>query len=306
MKKIIILTGPTASGKTALGISLALERGGYEIINADSMLVYRKMDVGTAKPTPSELAEIPHHLINIREPNEAFTAGDFVRETRRAIDEITQRGKRPIIVGGTGFYLKALLYGLWDAPKADPSIRKRLDQLTSPDLYDQLTQRDSVSALRIGINDRYRLVRALELIEASGKSPTELQAAQSTEPDPLFDLWVLDRPNAELHERIERRTRQMLDSGLIEEVQKIRTEYPGARALASVGYRQVCDQLDGVKPAGRIVKPGLPGLEEEISLATRQLVKSQRTWFRANKNARWFMLDQDLPLLKQAFSQMES
>jgi tRNA dimethylallyltransferase len=302
--KTAILTGPTATGKTGLAIELAEQNGSVEIINADSLLVYRGMDIGTAKPLPAELEKVRHHLIDVRDPHEAFTAGDFHREATQAINEIHARGKRALIVGGTGFYLKTLLYGLWPAPKSDPALRQRLEQETNEELYLRLEKRDSESALRIGRNDRYRLIRAHEMIELSGITPTEMQAQTPKEPDPRFELWVLDRANDELYARIEMRTEQMIEQGLIDEVKSLQARYAGQelpRALSSVGYRETQDYLAGILPEGRKIAPGLQGLKSEISLSTRQLVKSQRTWFRGEKASQWFVLDQDLDAIHQAW-----
>jgi tRNA dimethylallyltransferase len=302
--KVAILTGPTATGKTGLAIELAEKHGSIEIINADSLLVYRGMDIGTAKPSQAEQKNIPHHLIDVRDPHEPFTAGDFHREATKAIDEIHSRGKRALIVGGTGFYLKTLLYGLWPAPKSDPAVRQKLEQESNDKLYEKLEKRDPDAALRIGRNDRYRLIRAHEMIELSGMTPTEMQAQTPKEPDPRFELWVLDRTNDELYARIDQRTRLMLEQGLIEEVKTLQARYAGQelpRALSSVGYRETQDHLAGILPEGRKIAPGIEGLKSEISLSTRQLVKSQRTWFRGEKSSHWFTLEQDLPAFYQAW-----
>jgi tRNA dimethylallyltransferase len=215
--KTAILTGPTATGKSALALKLAREHGRIEIINADSLLVYRGMDIGTAKPTQEERSSIPHHLIDIRNPDEAYTAGDFFKDATKTIEEIHARGNRALITGGTGFYLKALLYGLWDVPKGDPMIRSQLEMKTNEELFDELKKKDSIAALKIGPNDRYRLVRALELIVQTGKKPTELQKNLPEKPNPNFVLWILDRDNPELYERISRRTQSMLKEGLVDE-----------------------------------------------------------------------------------------
>jgi tRNA dimethylallyltransferase len=257
------------------------------------MLVYRGMDIGTAKPTPAELSLVPHHLIDIRDPDQPFTAGEFVRETETALKDILSRGRRPLLVGGTGFYLKALLYGLWETPAADPAIRARLEQETNESLYQRLMKRDEQAALRIGTNDRYRLIRAWEILEQSGKSPTELASERPSTPDPCFTLLVIDRDPKELEGIIRSRTQAMLAGGIIEETARVLARYPDARALDAVGYDQVRHYLQKTSPLGRKVKPGLEGLAEEIELATRQLVKRQRTWFRAEKSARWFKLERD-------------
>lgn len=298
--KVALLTGTTASGKTALAIQWASSnflQTPIEIINADSLLVYRGMDIGTAKPTPSELNLVPHHLINIRNPDEPFTAGDFYRAVEETLTDIDARGKRAIIVGGTGFYLKTLLYGLWDAPPANPELRQKLDLLSSQDLFEKLEKQDPLTAQRISAHDRYRLIRALEMMTLTGKKVSELENSSRKQADPRFELLVIDRNNDELFERISQRTQEMLKNGLIDEVQKIQSQYPQARSLSAVGYAQVCDYLAQRTPPGRKIKPGLPGLQDEIELATRQLVKRQRTWFRGQPTADHFILDSDLEKL---------
>lgn len=298
--KIGILAGPTASGKSALALEFARSHPKIELINADSLIIYRAMDIGTAKPTPRELAEIRHHLVNIREPDEAFTAGDFVRAAWDAIADIQTRGRAPLLVGGSGFYLKALLHGLWPAHPSDPDLRARFEARTSQSLFEELLRADPEAARKIGVNDRYRLVRALEVFALSGATPSGLSRAQAERgADPRFAFWVIDRENEELRNRIQARTRQMLEAGLIEEVRALATRYPGVRPLSAVGYAQVSSHLAGRKPSGREPRPGLAGLADEIELATLQLVKRQRTWFRSQKAAEFFVLDRDLIRIKE-------
>ncbi|OFZ21640.1 MAG: tRNA (adenosine(37)-N6)-dimethylallyltransferase MiaA [Bdellovibrionales bacterium GWB1_55_8] len=304
--KIPILTGTTASGKTAIAIELARDHGDIEIVNADSMLVYRGMDVGTAKPSAQELRDIPHHLVDIRNPDEPYTAGDFFREATAAIREIQARGKKPFVVGGTGFYLKALLYGMWSAPPADPGFRARLENLSNEQLFSDLSRSDPVSAAKIGQNDRYRLVRALEILHLSGQTTSELRSATKPIPNPDFEFFWVDRDTPELHSRIHERTAQMLRNGLIDEVSKILKSTPEARSLGAVGYAQVRDFLKGNKPKGRKIKEGMAGVQDEIELATRQLVKRQRTWFKSQTDATPTLLERDRDLLlgrlREAFS----
>ena len=302
--KIAVLTGTTASGKTGLGIEFARAHGNIEIINADSLLVYRGMDIGTAKPTTQELKIVPHHLIDICDPSENFTAGDFVKKAHEAIEDIQKRGKTPLVLGGTGFYLKALILGLWDAPKTDRAVRAHIESRTVEENFQILTEKDPTTALRIGINDHYRIVRALEIIEISGKTPTELESSQKTEAPYDYEVWILDRPEEELRKRIHARSAQMIEAGLIEEVKVIREKYPESRALGSVGYRQVCSYLDGVEPEGRKIPSGIPGLLAEIELGTRQLVKKQRTWFRGQIDATWFEMERDLELIQLRFKEL--
>ncbi len=302
-----ILTGPTATGKTTLALELVQLNPQIEIVNADSLLVYKSMDIGTAKPSQQELKKVPHHLINIRYPNENFTAGDFVRGVEESIQDIESRGKQALIVGGTGFYLKALLYGLWEGSKSDPKLRAQLEERSSRDLYEELLQADQETALRIGVNDRYRLLRSVEIIKLTNKTPSQLQKeteAKGSTIQPRYRLWVIDRPEEETLRRIETRAQAMLEGGFVDEVKAVRAQYPGARALMAVGYAQVCNYLDGVQPEGRKLKPGLEGLYDEIVLATRQLLKKQRTWFRGQKGGTWYILDQDREKLTQAFREI--
>lgn len=300
--KIAILTGPTATGKSSIALNWATENPEVELINADSLLVYRGLNIGTAKPTEAELQQVPHHLVNICNPDESFTAGEFVRATELAIETIYKKGKKPLIVGGTGFYLNSLLFGIWKVPASDPDVKKRLSEKENPELFQTLQKIDPVSAQKIGSSDRYRLIRFLEIFELTGKTPVELQAEHPTTPDPRFQLWIVDRENSELFSRIEQRTQKMLEDGLIDEFKKIQNQYPDCRPLKSVGYAQVHTFLEGLEVPGRKPKPGLEGLSEEIQLATRQLVKSQRTWFkgqetRVPETKRW-ILDSDLEKLK--------
>ena len=300
-----ILAGVTASGKTALALEFARRHPHVEIVNADSLLIYRGMDIGTAKPTASERGSTRHHLIDIRDPAEDFTAAHFRAEVHKALDDIHSRGQRALLVGGTGFYLKALLYGLWDAPPADDQLRAELSKFSGQELYDRLEAKDSEAALRIGRNDHYRLIRALEILALTGKTPTELEAARPSDPDPRFTLWITDRPQPDLESRIATRTQAMLQDGLLEETKRLAAQYPKARALGAIGYAQVANFLAGKKPEGRKPAQGIEGLRTEIELATRQLVKSQRTFFRgltAKGGGEFFVLEQDRSKL---WSEME-
>ncbi len=301
-----ILTGPTASGKTALSLHLSSLQPQLEIINADSLLFYKELAIGTAKPTPRELASVTHHLIGTHQLDQPFSAADFYRAAQTLITEITARGKRALIVGGSGFYLKALLFGLWEAPASDPQVRARLSHLSLTELHQQLLVQDPESAQSIGAHDRYRLVRALEIIELCGKTPTQLKALMPTHPDPRFALWVIDRSNADLHQRIASRTSQMLENGLIAEYQTFQDQYPGAAGLKSVGYLQVAQCLGSgltLSPAQMTDK-----LNESIALATRQLVKRQRTWFRNQlakiPQSQQFLLDAQGQQLEEAFKKV--
>jgi tRNA dimethylallyltransferase len=291
---IPILTGTTASGKSALALEYALSHGNIELINADSIQLYRGFDIGSAKSTLEERACVPHHLIDVCNPEETFTAGDFVRKVDQTITEILEHGKRPLLVGGTGFYLKALLHGLWDAPAADPRLRALLSGLPREELYKRLEKIDPTSAHRITPGDPYRLIRALEIHALTGKTPTELEQAPKVHRSAhAFKLIVIDREQEELEARIRTRAQAMLAQGLIEETTRLLREHPSARALEAVGYAQVVAHLRGEKPKGRELRPGTQGLIDEITLATRQLVKRQRTWFRGQSKAHLWILDRE-------------
>jgi tRNA dimethylallyltransferase len=304
-----ILTGPTSTGKTSLALKWASEKPNLEIINADSLLVYRGLDIGTAKPQPHEKC-VPHHLLDLVDPDEPFTAAHFVKHTQHAIEDIHRRGKRALIVGGSGFYLKALLFGLWQV-KTIECLPQNNSLRTNEDLYRELLQQDPLSARRIGIHDRYRLVRSVDLLHTQGKTPSQLQAELSSGMDEHFELWIIDRDPQELQKRIEIRTELMLQTGLLEETQRLIAHYPKSFALKAVGYAQVSAYLH-YRPQvqGRKITPGLKGLSEEIQLATRQLVKRQRTWLKGqflkkeHPAIQKFQLEQDAFKLQRVFESM--
>lgn len=311
-RPVALLTGTTASGKTSAAIAFCEKNPNLEIINADSLLIYRGMDIGTAKPTHEELSRVPHHLIDIRNPDENYTAGDFVRGVDEAIRNIHSRGKRALIVGGSGFYLKALLFGMWDSEKSDPKLREALEKIDTKALFEKLLSVDPEFAWKIGPNDRYRIIRAVETHSLSGKKPSDLEAESKSEPIPGFSLFILDRESSELEERIRERTRQMIRDGLVAEVEALSKKYPGARALESVGYAETRAHLAEEVPAGRKIQAGLPGLADEICLSTRQLVKRQRTWFKGQflkphpELSTLFTLDHDREKLDQALKSVYS
>ena len=306
---ILVITGPTATGKTTTAIKLAQEfnkTNGHtqiEIINADSVLVFKEFNIGSAKPTEAEKEGIPHHLINICDPLDDFSAGIFVEKVDTAISDICTRGMRPLIVGGSGFYLKALLHGLWDVPRANKAYRLELEQKTNDELKNQLALADPDALNTIHINDRYRLIRALEMIHGSNKSLTEIknEHKNTVVSKYNFHLWILDRENADLLERIKIRAKLMLDSGLVNETETLFKKYPGAKILNSVGYKEVMQHILGHKPEGRKIAPGTQGLIDEIILATKHLVKKQRTWFKGEQGAHWFPPENDFDEMKTKF-----
>ena len=268
-------------------------------------MVYRHLDIGTAKPSPRELGLVPHHLVDILDPKQPYTAGDFRRDVELALRDIHSRGARALIVGGTGFYLKALTHGMWDAPKSPPELRARLEAHQSSDLFRTLEEKDPAAAQKIGPGDRYRLVRALELIETTGQRVSELEKNHATRPvAPHLHLLVIDRETEELEKRIADRTDQMLQAGLLDEVSTAEKKWGAVRPLEAVGYAQCVAYLKGVPPEGRKLRPGLPGLHDEIVLATRQLVKRQRTWFKGIDGAERFTLPSEANLVNDRLQEI--
>ena len=280
----LALTGPTASGKTAAALAIA-QRWPVEIISVDSALVYRGMDIGTAKPSAAELAAVPHHLIDIRDPLDAYSAAEFVRDATRLRDEIAARGRITLLVGGTMLYLKALLDGIDDMPAAQPEVRAAIEAeaLTQgwPALHAQLAQVDPATAARLAPNDSQRISRALEVFRVSGQPISALQqgARKGAWPLPagaLLSLEPTDR--AWLHARIAQRFDAMLAAGFIDEVKALRARgdlHPDLPSMRCVGYRQAWEALDAGTPAA------LQQLREQGIAATRQLAKRQITWLRS-------------------------
>ena len=292
MVQSIILTGATAVGKSQLALQVA-KICNLEIINADSIAFYQEFDIGSAKPTLKERQEVPHHLIDVARPDAIYHAGDFLRDIEQVISDIHARGKRALIVGGSGFYLKALRYGLWPAPPTSRSFRESIEEKSMEALVAELKEKDPVHLQKIGSKDRYRIVRALEIITLSGEKPSELQAKMKTEPDPKYSLWVINREANQLVKRMRFRIEEMIEAGWIEEVKALRATYPNSKSLGAVGYAQILRYLDGIAPQGRKLLPGLPGLISEIELSHRQLAKTQRTWHQNLKPDESFLLDED-------------
>jgi len=281
----IALVGPTASGKTAAALALAESlqgHGGAEIISIDSALVYRGMDIGTAKPSRQELAAVPHHLIDTLDPLQSYSAAEFAKDATRLIHDIRARGKTPLLVGGTLLYLKALLEGLNDIPAANPEVRSQIQQqaerLGWPALHAQLAQVDPTTAARLAPGDSQRIGRALEAWTATGQTLTSFhQSAKSNAPDwhmPIISLEPADR--AWLHGRIAQRFDQMMATGFMDEVRSLRQRgdlNPDLPSMRCVGYRQAWEGLDANGPESEIRERGI--------FATRQLAKRQITWLRS-------------------------
>lgn len=278
----IFLMGPTASGKTGLAVEL-VQRFPLEIISVDSALVYRGMDIGTAKPDTATLAQAAHHLIDIIEPTASYSAAQFRTDALKLMEEITARGKIPLLVGGTMLYFKALQGGLSNLPEANAEIRARLEEEAKAQgwsaLHERLAAVDAKTAGRLEKTDAQRIQRALEVWEITGRPMSEIykQSKGETLPYQLLKLALVPSDRSVLHERIAVRFRTMLEQGLVEEVRGLRVRYPELTAelpsMRCVGYRQAWQHLDG--------EFNLPELVNKGIAATRQLAKRQLTWLRA-------------------------
>ncbi len=296
----IMILGPTASGKTAVSLELA-EKFPCEIISIDSALVYRKMDIGTAKPTKEEQARCPHHLIDIIEPTESYSAANFVADAERLIGQIRSRGKIPLIVGGTMLYAKALRDGLSELPSTIPEVREellnRIEEEGLESLYEELKQVDPETAGRLFPGDTQRITRALEVFQISGKPISSFYGSTKATDYSVATVALLPPDRAELHKKIEVRFDQMLQAGFLEEVKSLR-QIEGLTknhtSMRCVGYRQAWDYLDG-----------LIGREEfrmAAIAATRQLAKRQMTWLRSMQSIQTF--DPADPKLNEELSEL--
>jgi tRNA dimethylallyltransferase len=282
----LILAGPTASGKSNIAHSVARELGDVELLSCDSVAVYEGLEIGSAKPSPLEQSEVHYHGVSIRKPNEVFSAADFVSLFENAKQKAQTNHNRLWAVGGSAFYVRAAFLGMWDAPAASEPLRARLMAEPIEALYAKLLELDPESAKRVGTNDRYRLVRANEVMELTGKTPSELENERAVPQNVL--LWTIDRDDSELSLRIRARTKAMLARGWIDEVKGLSTVYPPdqVRALRSVGYLEILRFLKGEQPPGRKKVNTLAELEDEIVLATHQLARTQRSFFRSLRDKR--------------------
>lgn len=295
----IALAGPTASGKSAASLAIA-QRWPVEIISVDSALVYRGMDIGSAKPSAAERAQVPHHLIDILDPLQSYSAADFVRDTTRLVGEIAARGRTALLVGGTMLYFKALLVGLDDMPEADAGVRERIEARALeqgwPALHAELARVDPITAARLPPNDSQRIQRALEVYEVSGRPISSFQTGRTHNPDSplapehLISLEPQDR--GWLHARIAQRFDDMLAAGFLDEVRRLRargdltTELPSMRC---VGYRQAWDMLQAHGDA--LTREQIAALRDLGIFATRQLGKRQLTWLRSMPQRRVIACD---------------
>jgi tRNA dimethylallyltransferase len=301
---VLVLFGPTASGKTDLLMRL-FGRGSSpkaEVVSADSMQVYRGMDIGTAKPSPEERLQLPHHLIDIRNPDEQFTAGDFVRIAREAIDDIIRRGNIPIVAGGTGFYLKNLVLGLPDAPPSDQAIREalklELQEKGAAALMEELARFDPVSAGKIHLNDEYRLLRALEVQRLCGRPLSSFSVTSRTgAPGYDFRIIGLYRPREELYCRIDARCTDMFSRGLPDEVQKLYDAgyTPRAPGLRAIGYREFFVEDPPASGVFRLSRD-IAGVQALVAMNSRRYAKRQLTFFSSLPGAKWADADGEIQI----------
>jgi tRNA dimethylallyltransferase len=282
---LVVVLGPTASGKTALSLALA-ERFGGEIVNCDSVAMYREFEIGTAKPTPSERGRAPHHLLDCVAPNSHITAGDYARQARLVLDEIKTRGRLPILVGGTGLYLRALLEGLFPGPQRSEELRERLRERVesrgSNYLHSILCRLDPAAAKKIHANDTPKLIRGIEVCLASRQKMTELWQQHGREPLRGFRVLRLglDPDRQALYDRINRRAQEMFESGLVEETRRLLEKYgTAAGPLGSLGYKQAAQFLVGELTREQAL--------QAAQQAHRNYSKRQMTWFRREPEVHW-------------------
>lgn len=284
--RVIAVMGPTAVGKTWLVSQLAKDLGG-EIVNADSLQIYRFMDIGTAKPTLPEREEVVHHLVDIVDPDQDFDASRYSQRAREVIARLARQGKPAIVAGGTGLYLKALFHGLFPGAPSDPLVRNRLrreaEQNGGGELYQRLQRLDPITAKRVHPHDLFRIIRALEVWECRGQPISALQSGHDFQDRPFLPLKIgLQRPRSELYERINSRVEEMMSQGLVEEVKGLlsRGYGPDLKSMQALGYRHMVQHLiDGmdITEAVRTMKRD-----------TRRYAKRQMTWFRRDQEIRWF------------------
>lgn len=283
---IFAIVGPTASGKTTLGVKLALHVGG-EIINCDSVQIYREIEIATAKPSEEEQRGVPHHLIDYVDPNVNYTAADWAKDAAGKIAEIESRGKVPILVGGTGFYLRTLMHPLFDSPKTDARLRERLRRIREGKgaefLHRMLQRADPEAAAKVFPRDHVRVMRALEVFYQTGEKISNRQPDRAEPPEfaSRIQLFVLDPPRDVLYQKINMRTEEHFRNGLVEEVKQLRGRgvKDTTNALGAHGYRRVCEYLRGERT--------LESAIEQSKQDVRNYAKRQLTWFRRERSARW-------------------
>lgn len=277
---IVVICGPTASGKTGLGIAVAKQING-EIISSDSMQIYKDMNIGTAKPTKDEQAEAKHHLIDFVSPDQRYSVADFKRDAEKEIEEILLQGKIPIIVGGTGLYVNSLIYNIeYKEEKTDLEYRRSLEKTDLSKLYEEALKIDEIAAKKISPNDRKRITRILELYHTTGRTKTELDKESIKEAKYKYKIFVLSMDREKLYDRINLRVDLMLKDGLIDEVKSILQKYNVfPTAMQGLGYKEVVQYLNGDISKEEMIK--------KIKMETRRYAKRQLTWFRSYKDAIW-------------------
>ena len=284
--KVIVIAGPTASGKTALSIALAKKING-EIISADSMQIYKYMNIGTAKPTKEEMAGIKHYLLDFVLPDKRYSVAEFKKDAEKAIEEILKKGKTPIVVGGTGLYIDSLIYGIeYPDIKFDEDYRKFLEEKASSEeglksLYEKAKKIDEKAILKISNNDKKRIMRILEIYHATGKTKTELEI-ESRKNGVKYDykVFVINMDREKLYDRINKRVDIMIENGLIDEVKDILKKFDKfPTAMQGLGYKEVVDYLYGKYTKDEML--------EKLKMETRRYAKRQLTWFRKDKSFIW-------------------
>ena len=292
MEKVIVICGPTASGKTALSIELAKKING-EIVSSDSMQIYREMNIGTAKPTIEEMQGIKHYLIDIVSPEARYSVADYKRDAKKAIKEIIDKNKIPIVVGGTGLYINSLIYEIeYPNIKFDEKYRDLLEKRVEIEglekLYNEAKRIDALAVEKISKNDKKRIIRILEIYHATGKTKTE-QENESRKNTPQYDyqVYALNWDREVLYDRINRRVDAMIEQGLIEEVKEILKKYKKfPTAMQGLGYKEVVEYLQG--------KTSKEEMIEKIKMETRRYAKRQMTWFRKNEQTVWLNGQDDI------------
>ncbi|MFA9381093.1 MAG: tRNA (adenosine(37)-N6)-dimethylallyltransferase MiaA [Acetanaerobacterium sp.] len=299
---LVVIVGPTASGKTALALSLARRMDG-EIVSADSMQVYKGMDIQTAKPTPTELAEVPHHLIGVLKPHESFSVAKFQSLARSAIADIAARGRLPFLVGGTGLYVSAVVDNTdFGEIQIDPAVRARLvreaEEQGGETLLARLEALDPAIACRLHPNNTGRIIRALEVVESTGRTLSDYQEASRLAPPPyrVRMLGVTFRDRALLYERVNKRVDEMLQNGLLDEVRELLHVPLSPTARQAIGCKELRGYLDGTLPLAEAV--------ENLKRQTRRYAKRQLTWFRRDERVRW-LYHEDGDVVKQALERLE-
>ena len=291
-EKVIVICGPTASGKTALSIELAKQING-EIVSADSMQIYKDMDIGTAKPTKEEMQGIKHYLIDFVSPDERYSVADYKQDAKKAIREILKKGKVPIIVGGTGLYIDSLIYEIeYPNIEFDEKYREKLEKEVEEkgleELYERAKEVDVEATKKISKNDKKRILRILEIYHATGKNKTD-QEKESRKKEIEFDykVYALNWDREKLYERINKRVDIMIEQGLIEEVKNVYEKYNEfPTAMQGLGYKEVVEYLENKTTKEEMV--------EKIKQETRRYAKRQMTWFRKNKQTIWLNAEEEI------------